>query len=136
MKLLLLPALIVFCALSASAQTWQAWDKPKDKMDWVWNASKFAGITAATADTITTVQMIDRGNVETNKIHNLMVDRRNPAPVRRTAILIGQAYLANLGLDYAYRRVQSRKWKWLVIAARTALTIDSAKCAIHNSQLD
>jgi hypothetical protein len=128
---------VMCCLLQiASAQTWQSWDKPKDKTDLIWDVSKIAGLAAATADTITTVQMIDRGNVETNKIHNLMVDRRNPAPVRRTAILIGQAYLANLGLDYAYRRVQSRKWKWLVIAARTALTIDSAKCAIHNSQLD
>lgn len=136
MKLLLLPALIVFCALSASAQTWQSWDKPKDKTELLWNASKVAGLAAAAADTITTVQMLNRGNVETNRIHNLMIDRRDPAPARRTALLMGQSYLANLGLDYAYKRVHSRKWKWLIIAARTALTIDSAKCAYNNSQLD
>jgi hypothetical protein len=136
MKILLSVPVMICLALSASAQTWQSWDKPKDKTELIWDVSKIAGLAAATADTITTVQMLGRGNIETNRIHNLMIDRRDPAPARRTALLMGQSYLANLGLDYAYKRVHSRKWKWLIIAARTALTIDSAKCAYNNSQLD
>lgn len=135
MKTTALLIAMFFSLQIASAQTWETWDKPKTKTDWVWNASKLAGMAAATADTVTTVQMLERGNVETNRIHNLMIDMHDPAPRRRAALLMGQSYLANLALDYAYKKVHARKWKWLVIAARTALTIDSAKCAIHNSQL-
>lgn len=134
-KSLLMAFVFLLMSTAVSAQTWEIWDKPKSKTDWAWNASKFAGLVAATADTVTTVQMLERGNVETNRVHNLLIDRSNPAPARRTALLMGQSYLANVALDYAYKRVNARKWKWLVIAARTALTVDSAKCAVYNSQL-
>lgn len=117
--------------------TWHSafWDKPQTKTDAVWQVSKLAGYAGGLADAITTVRMIERGNVEMNPVHNWLIPNNSPSPAARTSLLLGQQVVANYGMDWAYKRNNSRVWKWIVIGGRTALTIGCFKYAAHNASL-
>lgn len=134
-KLLLLVALILFSSPAFSQDfLWKAvYDPPETKMEWLKESVKLASYASAVSDAKTTISAINRGMLEGDTIHNLLISRNDPAPYARTAYIVGGAYVLNLAFDYLYNKFDNKYIRLILIGTRSVHIGFQINFSIDNS---